>query len=145
MERKLETFATFSQARAKVLEDRIEKETSEKRENEAKRFTELLASYNVTSVSELAEEKRMEFFTTLLGETSTENTEEVTESVEETEVVEAEVSSDEDFMEMAMAVYKEAFGDEFDEDKAKEAAKGMLKKADGDYGAAVGMLQSSLG
>ena len=48
-------------------------------------------------------------------------------------------------MEMAMTMYKEAFGDDFDEAKAKEAAEGMLKKADGDYGAAVGMLQSSLG
>ena len=65
--------------------------------------------------------------------------------VNETEVAEAEVKSDEDFMEMAMAIYKEAFGEDFDEAKAKEAAEGMLKKADGDYGAAVGMLQSSLG
>jgi len=60
-------------------------------------------------------------------------------------VNEAEVKSDEDFMEMAKAIYKKAFGDEYDEAKAEEAAKGMLKKADGDYGAAVGMLQSSIG
>lgn len=60
-------------------------------------------------------------------------------------VNEAEVKSDEDFMEMAKAIYKKAFGDKFDETKAEEAAKGMLKKADGDYGAAVGMLQSSVG
>jgi hypothetical protein len=65
--------------------------------------------------------------------------------LEESKVEEAEVKSDEDFMEMAMTMYKEAFGDDFDEAKAKEAAEGMLKKADGDYGAAVGMLQSSLG
>ena len=60
-------------------------------------------------------------------------------------VNEAEVKSDEDFMEMAKTIYKKAFGDEYDEAKAEEAAKGMLKKADGDYGAAVGMLQSSVG
>tara|TARA_B100000900_G_scaffold412619_1_gene434787 strand:- start:3350 stop:4570 length:1221 start_codon:yes stop_codon:yes gene_type:complete len=61
------------------------------------------------------------------------------------EVNEAEVKSDKDFMEMAKAIYKKAFGDKFDEAKAEEAAKGMLKKADGDYGAAIGMLQSSVG
>jgi hypothetical protein len=60
-------------------------------------------------------------------------------------VNEAEVKSDDDFMEMTKAIYKKAFGDKFDETKAEEAAKGMLKKADGDYGAAVGMLQSSVG
>ena len=40
---------------------------------------------------------------------------------------------------------KKAFGDKFDETKAEDDAKGMLKKADGDYGAAIGMLQSSVG
>ena len=58
---------------------------------------------------------------------------------------EAEVKSDEDFIEMTTTIYKKAFGDKYDEEKAKEAAEGMLKKADGDYGAAVGMLQSSVG
>lgn len=58
---------------------------------------------------------------------------------------EAEVKSDEDFIEMATTIYKKAFGDKYDEEKAKEAAEGMLKKADGDYGAAIGMLQSSVG
>ncbi len=66
-------------------------------------------------------------------------------AVNETEVSEADIKDDASFIEYAMTIYKEAFGDDFDEDKAKEAADGMLKKADGDYGAAVGMLQSSLG
>lgn len=64
---------------------------------------------------------------------------------ESTNLDEAEVKSDEDFIEMATTIYKKAFGDKYDEEKAKEAAEGMLKKADGDYGAAVGMLQSSVG
>jgi hypothetical protein len=64
---------------------------------------------------------------------------------ESTNLDEAEVKSDEDFIEMATTIYKKAFGDKYDEEKAKEAAEGMLKKADGDYGAAIGMLQSSVG
>ena len=44
-----------------------------------------------------------------------------------------------------MTVLKKAHGDDFDEEKATETAEGILKKADGDYGAAIGMLTSSLG
>ena len=58
---------------------------------------------------------------------------------------EAEVNSDEEFMEYAMTVLKKAFGDKFDESKAKETAEGILSKVDGDYGAAIGMLTSGLG
>ena len=47
--------------------------------------------------------------------------------------------------EYAFTVLKKAFGAEFDEAKAGEVVDGILKKCDGDYGAAVGMLTSSLG
>lgn len=60
-------------------------------------------------------------------------------------VNEAEVQSDEEFKEYAMAVLKKAFGDEFDEAKAGEVVDGILKKCGDDYGACVGMLTSSLG
>lgn len=63
----------------------------------------------------------------------------------ESEVSEAEVKSDEDFKEYAFAVLQQAFGDKFDEEKAQEVVDGLLTKHDGDYGAAVGALQSSLG
>lgn len=71
----------------------------------------------------------------------------IKESVEvnETEVNEAEIKSDDEFKEYAMAVLKKAFGADFDEAKGEEVANGILKKCDGDYGAAVGMLTSSLG
>ena len=58
---------------------------------------------------------------------------------------EAEVKSDEEFQEYAFAVLKKAFGDDFDEAKGQEIVDGILSKSDGDYGAAVGMLTSSLG
>ena len=44
-----------------------------------------------------------------------------------------------------MAVLKDAFKDDFDEAKANDVIKGILGKVDGDYGAAIGMLTSSLG
>jgi len=64
---------------------------------------------------------------------------------ESVEVNEAEIKSDGEFKEYAKTVLKKAFADKYDEDKAMKTAEGILKKADGDYGAAVGMLTSSLG
>ena len=63
----------------------------------------------------------------------------------ESVINEAEINSDEEFSEYAMTVLQKAFGEDFDEAKAKEVIDGILGKVDGDYGAAVGMLTSSLG
>jgi hypothetical protein len=65
--------------------------------------------------------------------------------IKESVVNEAEIKSDDEFKEYAMTVLKKAFGADFDEAKGEEVANGILKKCDGDYGAAVGMLTSSLG
>lgn len=64
---------------------------------------------------------------------------------EESVITEAEINSDDEFKEYAFNVLKNAFGSDFDEDKAAEVVDGILGKADGDYGTAVGMLTSSLG
>jgi len=59
-------------------------------------------------------------------------------------VNEAEIKSDDEFKEYAFTVLKNAFESDFDEAKAEEIVSGILAKVDGDYGAAVGMLTSSL-
>ena len=66
-------------------------------------------------------------------------------TLEESVVNEAEIKSDDEFKEYAFNVLKKAFGADFDEAKAGEVVNGILKKCDGDYGACVGMLTSSLG
>ena len=66
-------------------------------------------------------------------------------NVAESVVTEAEVNSDEEFNEYGMTVLQKAFGEEFDETKAKKVIDGILAKSKGDYGIAVGMLTSSLG
>ena len=58
---------------------------------------------------------------------------------------EEDIKSDDQFKEYAMTVLKDAFKDDFDEAKANDVIKGILGKVDGDYGAAIGMLTSSLG
>jgi hypothetical protein len=65
--------------------------------------------------------------------------------IKESVVNEAEIKSDDEFKEYAFTVLKKAFGDDFDEAKGQEIVDGILSKSDGDYGAAVGMLTSSLG
>jgi hypothetical protein len=58
---------------------------------------------------------------------------------------EAEVNSDEEFTAYAKGILKAAHGDKYDEAKAMAAIEGILKKADGDYGSAIGMITSGLG
>jgi hypothetical protein len=79
-------------------------------------------------------------------DTEDESDEESCDSEEdESEMEEAEVSSDEEFMTYAKQVLKAAHGDKYDEEIAMKTAKGILDKAKGDYGSAVGMLTSGLG
>ena len=60
-------------------------------------------------------------------------------------VNEADVKSDNDFKEYAQNILKKAHKDDYDEKKADATIDGILKKADGDYGKAVGILNNSLG
>lgn len=67
------------------------------------------------------------------------------ELTKESVVNEEDITTDDQFKEYAMTVLKKAFGEDFDDAKAGEVVNGILKQADGDYGAAVGILTSSLG
>ena len=163
METQIQSFATFSETRKAAMDTKIKEEASTKRTTEAQRFADLLAEYEVTTVAEIAEEQRTEFFAKLVGETDQVETEgnafgaavkdakekgekeftvdgetyKVKESNEVTEakVEEADVKSAEDFKE---------YGDDFDEAKAQEVVDGILDKCGEDYGACVGTLQASL-
>ena len=65
--------------------------------------------------------------------------------VGEAKITEKDITSADEFKEYAMAILKDAFGDDFDETKATETAEGLLKKYGEDYGAMVGALQSTMG
>ena len=67
------------------------------------------------------------------------------EMTEAKKMTEAEVSSDEEFTSYAKGILKAAHGDNYDEAKAMAAIEGILKKAEGDYGSAIGMITSGLG
>jgi len=65
--------------------------------------------------------------------------------VKEAKINEEDITSDDQFKEYATAVLKKAFGDDYDEAKATEVIDGLISKHDGDYGAMVGALQSTMG
>jgi len=58
---------------------------------------------------------------------------------------EKEIKSADEFKEYAMSILKDAFGEDFDEEKATKTADGLLDKYGEDYGAMVGALQSTMG
>ena len=75
MENQIQSFATFSETRKAAMETKLREEASAKRTTEAQRFADLLAEYEVTTVAEIAEEQRTEFFAKLVGETDKVETE----------------------------------------------------------------------
>lgn len=58
---------------------------------------------------------------------------------------EAEIKSEADFKEYATKILKKAHPDDYDEKKAEATIAGILKKANGDFGMAVGIIGASLG
>ena len=64
--------------------------------------------------------------------------------LDESVVTEAEIKTEDDFKEYAYGILKKAFADDFDQAKADDVVNGILSKADGDFGKAAGILQSSL-
>jgi hypothetical protein len=65
--------------------------------------------------------------------------------VGEGKINEKDITSADEFKEYAMAILKDAFGDDFDEAKATDVANGLIKKYGEDFGAMVGALQSTMG
>lgn len=75
MENKIQSFATFSETRKAAMETKLREEAATKRTSEAQRFADLLAEFEVSTVAEIAEEQRTEFFAKLVGETDEVETE----------------------------------------------------------------------
>lgn len=68
-------------------------------------------------------------------------------AMNESVIDEAKIDSEAEFKEYATTVLKKAFADEYDEKRANDVINGLINKhgKDGDWGAAVGALQSGLG
>ena len=134
-------------------------------------FAAKLNKYGVKSPAELDADKKSQFFSEISkdwergqgateagkadvekhGVKESEVNKNNSDTVRESEVVldlkvnEADVKSEADFKEYAQNILKKAHKDDYDEKKADATINGILKKADGDYGKAVGILNNSLG
>ena len=64
---KLKSFEQFVVAKTEADKIEVQEQNNSKRQNEAENFKSLLAEYDVTSVKELSEEQRSEFFERLRG------------------------------------------------------------------------------
>ena len=73
---------------------------------------------------------------------------ETIETIDEAQVNEGEITSEEDFRAAAKAKFEEVFGDDFDEDKMNDTIEGILNDNKelveaGDWGALIGILNKS--
>lgn len=73
---------------------------------------------------------------------------ETVETIDEAQVNEGEITSEEDFRAAAKAKFEEVFGDDFDEDKMNDTIEGILNDNKelveaGDWGALIGILNKS--
>ena len=127
---------------------------SELQKSYAEYFKAKLNKFDAKSPADLTPEQKSEFFNEIskdwergVGAKPAGKADVEKHGVKESEEVNEgkEIKSDSEFKEYAQTVLKKAFGDKYDEEKAMKTAEGILKKADGDYGAAVGMLTSGLG
>lgn len=58
---------------------------------------------------------------------------------------ESEIDTESEYNEYAKNILKKAHNEDYDEEKAKDIISRILKRADGDFGKAIGILTSSLG
>ena len=122
---------------APLIREAEEKNLAIQQENWRVYFGTKLSKFNAKSLAEMSKEKKSELFDDFKKDWE--------RGQKKAEITnEAEVKSDDDFKEYAETVLKKAFGDDYDQKKAEETINGILKKVDGDYGAAVGMLTSGL-
>ena len=59
-------------------------------------------------------------------------------------IFEEDITTEKDFKEYVYTVYKKAFGDKFDSDKADEVIDALVKKHKDDYATMIGVVKNSM-
>tara|TARA_R110002096_G_scaffold65164_2_gene158831 strand:- start:13 stop:495 length:483 start_codon:yes stop_codon:yes gene_type:complete len=157
---KISNFKAFSKASANDTAIKLGEENETKRGAIAERVKSVLSDMDISSLDDLTEDQKDEFINNLfasetirVGDDDDDDDDDIDDDDDDDdgddddddEISEAEVTSDDDFRDFAEATLKKAFGDDYDEEKAKKTIDGIIQKNDGDYGAMVGTLQSSIG
>ena len=154
---KISNFKTFSKISAENTAVKIGEENELKRGEIAEKVKAVLSDMDISSLDDLTEDQKDEFINNLFASETIhddddddddgddDDDDDGDDDDDDDEISEAEVTSDDDFRDFAEATLKKAFGDDYDEEKAKKTIDGIIQKNDGDYGAMVGTLQSSIG
>lgn len=107
-------------------------------------FESKIKSMGFKDVDSISEYQKAQVFNEIATDWK-KNVKPTVETITEKLLTEEDIKSDADFMEYAKGVLKKAFSKDYDDDLAEKTINGILKKADGDYGAAIGILTSGLG
>jgi len=132
----IKSFQSFTTFMSEVQTKKVEEDKAAKQAQYGEFFKTKLQEYGVSTPAELDEEKRAKFY----NEINTWEGDGVSEALNE-----ADVKDKESFKEYVYALYKKAFGDEFDASKADKVINGLISKHKDDWGAMVGAASSTLG
>ena len=128
----LMSFESFSSHVKAQTQSKVTEEKSSAQKSAAAAYENLLKKFDVTSPAELSESVRESFIKELFSAKASKG------------VNEAEIKNDEEFKEYVNTILKQQHPDDFDAEKAKEVADGLLAKKKGnDYGPLIGMLNKS--
>jgi hypothetical protein len=129
------SFESFSSHVKAKTESKISEQKTNTQKSVAAAFENLLKKFDVTTPAELSEDVKESFIQELFN---------VKPATNETMINEEDIKSDDDFREYVNTILKQQHPDDFDADKAKDVADGLLSKKKGnDYGALIGMLNKS--
>ena len=127
------SFESFSSHVKAQTQNKVTEEKTNAQKAIAAAFESLLKKFDVTTPAELSESQKESFISELFNVKASGST-----------MNEADIKSDEDFKEYVNTILKQQHPDDFDADKAKEVADGLLAKKKGnDYGTLIGMLNKS--
>ena len=129
------SFESFSSHVKAKTESKISEQKTNTQKSVAAAFENLLKKFDVTTPAELSEDVKESFIQELFN---------VKPATNEAMINEEDIKSDDDFREYVNTILKQQHPDDFDADKAKDVADGLLAKKKGnDYGALIGMLNKS--
>jgi hypothetical protein len=129
----LMSFESFSSHVKAQSQTKVTEEKTNAQKAIAAAFENLLKKFDVVSPAELSESQKESFVSELFSVKAPGST-----------MNEAEIKTDDEFKEYVNTILKQQHPDDFDADKAKEIADGLLSKKKGnDYGPLIGMLNKS--
>ena len=127
------SFESFSSHVKAQTQTKVTEEKTNAQKAVAAAFENLLKKFDVTSPAELTESQKESFVSELFNVKAAGST-----------MNEADIKSDDEFKEYVNTILKQQHPDDFDANKAKEVADGLLAKKKGnDYGPLIGMLNKS--